>query len=1291
MPDRAEGAVVRRAHAGANDTRDDSRARGMRVRRLQEPRAFDSRTVRQRVAARGSAVGLVAALLLLVAPAPSHAFTFFDGKLEVHGYAATQIRTLAKNLNVNEEWDLSQWYNIANIEVEAKPFPNGLGPVEILEFYVRGEVRYDCVWTRACGIFPSVNTYGDRAERLPKRLINGDYAGFTGTLQNGDTRLASNVDRNNYTLAFRDTPTRQLREPMSFAQLPGLVSLFGNGDGPNQTFEPLLAGRSDDPPSHYFDTFLKRCKFGVRNSRGGENGQIFDLIGPWNPDCEIEEIGALRYKGNPFNRNEFLSVLAGVDGIPNTGDECANPLFANPPEDTGCPGAPGVPIIVPTGRGNLPYRAAPFYPVNQLAPKTAAQGLYVPSSALIRTIDSGRLDSIDQNFSQEELAWNRGASQQDEKELKEAYADIEMFEGRLWLRLGKQAIVWGKTELFRNTDQFNPQDFALASIPSLEESRIALWAARGTWSFYNFGKIEDVRLELAVNLDDFEPADLGRCGEPYTLELVCGISLGYFAHGFSGAGLAGTDRPPSPWEDISGLEGGARLEWRYGKFSFQLSDFYGYDDFPHTERISTYERNVDPDSGRPRRAGDHSPCSNGTQGACLGVQNPVLVDDAGDPLRLVDTDEDGGLDTLLMRGQPLWHTGELVISEGQQFDALQNHAANQTLFATGNILCGTAGNNVDPALCGFVSLNGKGGPGAAISTVAMGASALMAGSGTSAALSAFNNGFLCTLVIGNTETRSQNCFNVVSKTFRALNVDLSDCGAQTSAGPLPCKITGGANLGAFSDGGGSPFQNPSPRNPANLSVALGASLTPEQEALLGCGPFYQSDCDLDGIDPLNADASVIIQSWPGFEGTRGSVDNYDLTDTSIVHPGTVGFQGGPVATVFANGQLQFLPGSLGPNDPGYDSLVDGCTGPGPAGCNAGDVATIDANRDGVPDVTVTRTTNARLLTNPLNGQVFANELAAVSHNMLMLFATGSSKPTNPDAPNLSEFDIYDPEGLGIINNPNSPQNGQVRPGVNPASVNGVTAVACGIRKPQLCNNIQGFLAGVGVRRNSVRAGANNGFGRRDFAWHSSGELVLNYNKRNVLGFAFDFDEERTKTNWGVEATWVAKQIFLNNDEYDGISDVDTLNLTVSVDRPTFINFLNQGRTFFFNSQWFFQYIPDYGQNYNVNGPLNVLATFTAFTGYFQDRLTFYTTAVYDFNSGSGALLPSVSYRFTENFSAAIGVNVFWGHQQLRDAPINEIRPGLNRVGRNAYQDAVENGLTALRERDEMNFTLRYTF
>src|SRR4030095_10899840 len=116
------------------------------------------------------------------------------------------------------------------------------------------------------------------------------------------------------------------------------------------------------------------------------------------------------------------------------------------------------------------------------------------------------------------------------------------FDSRLWLRLGKQTIVWGKTELFRTTDQFNPQDLALSSLPSLEESRISLWSARAILSLYDVGPLKDVRLEIAVNLDDFEPLDFGRCGEPYTIWLVCGKSTGLWAHGVTRIGLAGAVR-----------------------------------------------------------------------------------------------------------------------------------------------------------------------------------------------------------------------------------------------------------------------------------------------------------------------------------------------------------------------------------------------------------------------------------------------------------------------------------------------------------------------------------------------------------------------------------------------------------------------------------------------------------------------------------------------------------------------------------------------------------------------------
>src|SRR5690606_34753426 len=291
---------------------------------------------------------------------------------------------------------------------------------------------------------------------------------------------------------------------------------------------------------------------------------------------------------------------------------------------------------------------------------------------------------------------------------------------RLWLRLGKQTIVWGKTELFRNTDQFNPQDLALASLPGLEESRIALGAARGTWSFYNIGKLEDVRLELAMNFDDFEPADLGRCGEPFSVELVCGLTFGYFAHGLTGAGLAGTDRPPNPWRDIEGIEVGARLEFRYRRFSFQLSDFYGFDDFPYPDRISTYERNVDPMTGRPRRFGARGPCTTGDsriEPSCLGRPDAVATDANGQPLRFRDWDRDGepddvdgdGVGDILQRGAappgtPLefyYKTGELIVDPDFQREVLRHHPANQTAYAFAHMVCGAAGLNVDPALCGF--------------------------------------------------------------------------------------------------------------------------------------------------------------------------------------------------------------------------------------------------------------------------------------------------------------------------------------------------------------------------------------------------------------------------------------------------------------------------------------------------------------------------------------------------------------------------------------------------------------
>ena len=105
----------------------------------------------------------------------------------------------------------------------------------------------------------------------------------------------------------------------------------------------------------------------------------------------------------------------------------------------------------------------------------------------------------------------------------------------------------------------------------------------------------------------------------------------------------------------------------------------------------------------------------------------------------------------------------------------------------------------------------------------------------------------------------------------------------------------------------------------------------------------------------------------------------------------------------------------------------------------------------------------------------------------------------------------------------------------------------------------------------------------------------------------------------------------------------------------------------------------------------MLFTFAMFTGYYQDRLLPTLVTVYDFNSRSGGLLPSITYRFNEAFSVTTGVNLFWGRGQYKDMPVRAFAPTQNRAGKHAYDDGVENVLSVINRRDEVFLRLRYTF
>ncbi|MCP3982937.1 MAG: hypothetical protein GY723_01025 [bacterium] len=288
-------------------------------------------------------------------------------------------------------------------------------------------------------------------------------------------------------------------------------------------------------------------------------------------------------------------------------------------------------------------------------------------------------------------------------------------------------------------------------------------------------------------------------------------------------------------------------------------------------------------------------------------------------------------------------------------------------------------------------------------------------------------------------------------------------------------------------------------------------------------------------------------------------------------------------------------------------------------------------------------------------------MAIFSWNFMMVLV-GNSIPKDPERPGVDEFD------------PNR----------------AFRSDGCSFAKPQFCNAFDSFWQSISSKRPSLRAGGNGRFGRRDFQWHDGTPVVIRFQKRNVLGFSMDFAEDISKSNWAIEFTWVDDVLQADNDEFDGLSEVDIFNLTVSADRPTFINFLNANRTFLFNAQVFVRYMSGYRQGFTSNGPWSTLATLTVVSGYFQDRLNPAVTLVWDVGSDSGAVLGQVQYRFTSNFSATFGLALFAGRTQRKDMPINPIA-SRNRTGRGASKSFVENGLSAIRDRDELFLRVRYTF
>ncbi|MGB4063800.1 MAG: DUF1302 family protein [Azonexus sp.] len=85
----------------------------------------------------------------------------------------------------------------------------------------------------------------------------------------------------------------------------------------------------------------------------------------------------------------------------------------------------------------------------------------------------------------------------------------------LFLKLGKQQVVWGRTDLFRVLDVINPVDYSRNNIyDELSDIRIPMWIAQAEFRLGASDTMQDRNFQIVWNFDQFRANNLGQCGTP---------------------------------------------------------------------------------------------------------------------------------------------------------------------------------------------------------------------------------------------------------------------------------------------------------------------------------------------------------------------------------------------------------------------------------------------------------------------------------------------------------------------------------------------------------------------------------------------------------------------------------------------------------------------------------------------------------------------------------------------------------------------------------------------------------
>lgn len=115
-----------------------------------------------------------------------------------------------------------------------------------------------------------------------------------------------------------------------------------------------------------------------------------------------------------------------------------------------------------------------------------------------------------------------------------------LFDGQeLFVKAGRQQIIWGRTDLFRVLDVINPVDYSRNNIyDELQDMRYPMWMVQTEYRMgaaLGFLGLGDSNLQIIWNPDRFRPDNLGQCGTPNVI-LDAGCTFRGFANLWANGG-----------------------------------------------------------------------------------------------------------------------------------------------------------------------------------------------------------------------------------------------------------------------------------------------------------------------------------------------------------------------------------------------------------------------------------------------------------------------------------------------------------------------------------------------------------------------------------------------------------------------------------------------------------------------------------------------------------------------------------------------------------------------------------